>query len=95
MTGVQTCALPIYDASLPKAPALVKLDGLQNKDGYSTSGQSLPIEDKHVYVIANASADDATKFYYHYIYVTGFTNDLNEKATFKMEVRVANKLDAL
>ncbi len=101
-TGVQDLgyyANGFDDATLPKAPKLSAFSTLQNKDGYSVAGQSLPLEDKHMYVVGTADPTDTTspptKFYYHFIYVTGMDNDANTAATFKMTVRVSNKVDSL
>jgi hypothetical protein len=80
------------DASMPAVPALGTFSELQNKDGYSVQGQSLPIEDEHIYAIAYGE-DGNEKFYYHLVYVKGLTVSATE-ATFEMEVSVAGKVDA-
>jgi hypothetical protein len=80
------------DAFLPAAPKLLEIGEVQNKDGYSVAGQSLPLEDKHVYAVANAVAGSTTSFYYHLIYVTGLDH---ATGAFKMAVRTSNKADSL
>jgi len=108
-TGVQDLGyypLGFDDPTLPKAPKLSAFGDIQNKDGYSVAGQSLPLEASHVYVIANFDSTDTaatpTKFYYHQIFVQGtesdgsITNDVTTgEASFKMSVRVSNKVDSL
>ncbi len=96
-TGIQD--LGFYsgfdDATLPAAPKLSEFGELQNKDGYSVAGQSLPLEANHVYVVANGIAG-VTSFYYHFVYVGAITNDQTAgTASFPISVRVSNKADSL
>jgi hypothetical protein len=81
------------DATVPAVPALGSFSNLQNKDGYSVAGQSLPIEDEHIYAIAHGE-EGTDSFYYHLIYVSGLEKS-EEASEFKMDVRVAGKADAL
>ncbi len=96
-TGIQD--LGFYsgfdDATLPAAPKLSEFGELQNKDGYSVAGQSLPLEANHVYVVANGIAG-VTSFYYHFIYVGAITNNTTTAtASFPIQIRVSNKADSL
>ncbi len=101
-TGIQDLGYypaGFQDDTLPPSPKLSSFGELQNKDGFSVSGQSLPIEANHVYVVANATDAAATtpsSFYYHYIYVGEITNNaVTGTATFPITVRVSNKADSL
>lgn len=79
------------DLTLPAAPALSSFGELQNKDGYSVAGQSLPIEDKHVYAVAHGEGTGTEKFFYHLIYVSDIDTTVADSTSFKMQVRVSNK----
>lgn len=101
-TGIQDLGFypgGFQDDTLPSSPKLSKFGELQNKDGFSVSGQSLPIEANHVYVVANATditVTEPSSFYYHYIYVGEITNDQTTgAASFPITVRVSNKADSL
>lgn len=78
------------DMMLPTAPALSAFGTVQNKEGYSVAGQSVPLEDKHIYVIAHGQNKDTKSFMYDYVYVT-FSAD---KTSFDAEWRLSNKADA-
>jgi hypothetical protein len=101
-TGIQDLgyyASGLSSTDLPPAPKLSSFTELQNKDGYSVSGQSLPLEKNRVYVIANGIGG-TTSFYYHWLYVSDVTasgggsfGSSTTAATVKYTLRVSNKAD--
>ncbi len=84
----------IEDDNFPMYYKLTKFGDVQNLDGYSIPGQSLPLQNKHVYAIATAANDAKTSFYYDLIYVTKLTETASGAAnTLTLEIRVANKAE--
>jgi hypothetical protein len=80
-------ALGFNDPTFPKIPTIT-LGTLQNLDGYSLKGQSIPVVKDHIYAVADGEKDNATSFYYHLILVKSV-----DSATATVEFRIANKID--
>lgn len=80
----------LSDPLLPKIPN-ISLNTLQNLDGYSLQGQSLPVVANHIYVVADGEKDAPTSFYYHLIHVKSVDNPNRQAA---VEIRISNKVDA-
>src|SRR5690606_15926111 len=77
------------DPSFVKAPELAT-DSLINDGGYSLEGQSIVLEENHIYVVVEASGDDASDNYYHYVYVSNIGAD-SASVDFDMTIRVGQK----
>lgn len=81
------------DATLPKIPKIA-MGTIQNIDGYSLKGQSVPVIANHLYVVADGEKDNSTSFYYHLIFVKSLANSTStETATGTLEMRISNKID--
>lgn len=79
------------DPTLPKIPKVTSFGTVQNLDGYSLAGQSIPVIENHIYAIATSETADPTNaknFFYHLVLVKGVSG-----VAATVEFRIANKVD--
>lgn len=85
--------LGLKDPTFPKVPK-ISLGKIQNLDGYSLKGQSIPVVADHIYAVADGEQENPSSFYYHLIYVKSVSNNAaSSTANATVEIRVSNKID--
>lgn len=90
VSGIQDLgyyALGFDDPTFPKVPKMVR-GTIQNVDGYSLQGQSIPVVADHIYAIADGEQEGSSGYYYHLVHVKSVSS-----TTATVELRVSNKID--
>ena len=77
----------IADDNIPVNYKVKNTSGYQNTDGYSVSGQSLPLQENHIYAVATVADAAKKEYYYDLIYVS----KINTDSSISVEMRIANK----